>query len=115
MKNNILRFLFLSVVLFSSCENGDWDFPDYEYQVVYFAYQYPVRTITLGEDIFDTTLDNEGKCMILATMGGLYENKQNVTIDVEVDNSLVDGFLKVQEMKFLRFHHHIIRWRLIIS
>ncbi|MEO2072389.1 MAG: DUF5627 domain-containing protein [Zunongwangia sp.] len=93
MKNNILIFLFLSVVLFSSCENGDWDFPDYEYQVVYFAYQYPIRTITLGEDIFDTTLDNEGKCMIMATMGGLYENKQNVTIDVEVDNSLVDGLV----------------------
>ncbi|MCL6219709.1 DUF5627 domain-containing protein [Zunongwangia pacifica] len=93
MKNKILILLFLSVALLSSCENGDWDFPDYEYQAVYFAYQYPVRTITLGEDIFDTTLDNEGKCVIIATIGGLYENKQNVTIDFQVDNSMVDGLV----------------------
>jgi len=93
MKKNIYITLLLLITLFSSCENGEWDFPDYEYQVVYFAYQYPVRTITLGEDIFDTTLDNEGKCMIMATLGGLYENESNVTVDFQVDNSMVDGFV----------------------
>ena len=93
MKKNFFITLLLLITLFSSCENGEWDFPDYEYQVVYFAYQYPVRTITLGEDIFDTTLDNEGKCMIMATLGGLYENEQNVTVDFQVDNSMVDGFV----------------------
>jgi len=93
MKKNILFILFITMAIFSSCENGDWEFPDYKYQAVYFAYQYPVRTITLGEDIFDTTLDNEGKCMIMATLGGVYENGSNITIGVQVDNSLVDGFL----------------------
>ena len=93
MKKYILFIIFGAIALFSSCENGDAEFPDYEYQAVYFAYQYPVRTITLGEDIFDTTLDNQGKCMIFATVGGVYENEQNITIDFQVDNALVDGLL----------------------
>lgn len=93
MKKNILFILFITMAIFSSCENGDWEFPDYKYQAVYFAYQYPVRTITLGEDIFDTSLDNEGKCMIMATLGGVYENGSNITIGIEVDNTLVDRFL----------------------
>lgn len=93
MKKNILFILFITAAVFSSCDNGDWEFPDYEYQAVYFAYQYPVRTITLGEDIFDTTLDNEGKCMIMATLGGVYDNGSDITVGVQVDNSLVDGFL----------------------
>lgn len=92
MKNitKLTLFLFISI-LFASCENEDWDFPDFEYQTVYFAHQYPVRTITLGEDIFDTSLDNEWKFKIMATTGGVYENPNDVTIDITVDNSLVDG------------------------
>lgn len=93
MKNITKSILLLGVwVLLASCENEDWEFPDYDYQTVYFAHQYPVRTITLGEDIFDTSLDNEWKIQIMATTGGVYENKQDVIIDVSVDNSLVQGF-----------------------
>lgn len=92
MKNITYLFLFLFIsVLFASCENEDWEFPDFEYQTVYFAHQYPVRTITLGEDIFDTSLDNEWKFQIMATTGGIYENEHDVIIDVTVDNTLVDG------------------------
>ncbi|UZH54483.1 DUF1735 domain-containing protein [Salinimicrobium tongyeongense] len=92
MKNitKITLFLFFSI-LFASCENEEWEFPDFEYQTVYFAHQYPVRTITLGEDIFDTSLDNEWKFQIMATTGGVYENPADVTVDITVDNSLVDG------------------------
>lgn len=75
-----------------SCENGDWDFPDFDHTAVYFAYQNPIRTITLGEDYYDTSLDNEHKCQILATMGGVYENKTDITIGFKVDNTLCDGF-----------------------
>lgn len=78
---------------FMSCENQDWEFDNYEYQSVYFAYQYPVRTLTLGEDVFDTTLDNEFKSKILATLGGVYDNSKEVTIDFSVDNTLVSGLL----------------------
>lgn len=92
MKN--INYLFLALffsILFTSCENEEWEFPDFDYQTVYFAHQYPVRTITLGEDIFDTTLDNEWKFQIYATTGGVYENEQDVIIDITVDNSLVEG------------------------
>ncbi|TDN90386.1 uncharacterized protein DUF1735 [Salegentibacter sp. 24] len=91
MKNITYLFLLLFLsVLFASCENEDWEFPDFEYQTVYFAHQYPVRTITLGEDIFDTSLDNEWKFEIMATTGGIYENEQDIIIDITVDNTLVD-------------------------
>ncbi|WP_303919230.1 DUF5627 domain-containing protein [Draconibacterium sediminis] len=76
-------------MLFTSCENQDVEFPDFDYTTVYFAYQYPVRTIVLGEDIIDNTLDNEHKCEIYATMGGVYANDQTIGIDITVDNSLV--------------------------
>ncbi len=87
MKRILIISLIVSTVL-SSCKNEDWEFPDYDFQTVYFAYQGPVRTITLGEDVFDTTLDNQHKCEIMATTGGVYTTKSDVTIGIEVDNSL---------------------------
>lgn len=91
---NIFRILSAGVVLASlaSCHNKEHIFPDYEGGVsAYFAYQYPVRTIVLGEsETFDTSLDNEHKCIIYGAMGGAYKGK-NVVIDIEVDNSLTDN------------------------
>lgn len=78
-------------LLFASCENQNIDFPDFGKSSVYFAYQYPVRTIVLGEDKYDTTLDNQHKCKIYATMGGVYANNKNITIDVKVDNTLCNN------------------------
>ncbi len=80
------------VSLFTSCESQGIEFPDYEGGTsVYFAYQYPVRTIVLGDDTYDTTLDNEHRCEIYATMGGVYANTKKITIDCAVDNSLCDN------------------------
>ena len=46
----------------ASCYNSDQDFPDYEGgTTAYFAYQYPVRSVILGNDIYDNTLDNAHK------------------------------------------------------
>ena len=84
----------LAAMLFTACENGDWSFPDYDHTAVYFAYQYPIRTITLGEEnpnVTDNTLDNKHQCQIMATMGGVYSNGRDIKIDIKVDNSLVDG------------------------
>lgn len=86
------RFFGLAVVVafvsvLSAC-NKDQTFPDYKYTTVYFAYQTPVRTLVLGEDIYDNTLDNQHKCQIMATMGGVYENKKNITLNVVVDTLL---------------------------
>jgi hypothetical protein len=78
-------------VLTMSCENQEIEFPDYGQTTVYFAYQYPVRTIVLGEDIFDTTLDNEHRCEIYATMGGVYANKTKIDIGIAVDNALCNN------------------------
>lgn len=91
MKNIAYLFLILSL-FFASCENEEVEFPDFDYQTVYFAHQYPVRTITLGEDIFETSLDNEWKFKIMATTGGVYENDHDISIDVIVDNALVEDF-----------------------
>lgn len=76
----------------ASCHNQEQIFPDYEGGVTaYFAYQYPVRTIVLGEsETFPTDLDNQGKCIIYGTMGGAYKGK-DIVIDIEVDNSLVEN------------------------
>lgn len=80
------------VLLLAAC-NKDATFPDYIYQTVYFAYQYPVRTITFGEDIFSTELDNQRKCKIMATTGGVYSSKKQLNIGISVDNSLLGNGL----------------------
>ncbi len=94
MKKVLFILLTLTCGMFSSCENGDWEFPDYEYTTVYFAYQSPIRTITLGEELsYDNTIDNLHQCQIMATMGGVYSNKKNVEIGIAVDNSICDGLI----------------------
>ncbi len=89
------RFLALGVALASATgclKNKDIDMPDFEKQSVYFAYQYPVRTIVLGEDLFiDNTLDNEHKVEVKATLGGTRENKNNVAINIAVDPTLASN------------------------
>lgn len=91
---NIFRILSAGVVLscLASCHNREQIFPDYEGGVTaYFAYQYPVRTIVFGEsETFDTSLDNQGKCIIYGTMGGAYQGK-DIVLDIEVDNTLADN------------------------
>src|ERR1043165_1330826 len=81
----LISFILLSIL--PAC-NKKWSFPDYKYTTVYFPYQSPVRTLVLGEDLYDNTLDNQHKFSIMATMGGVYENKKDITIAVSIDNSL---------------------------
>lgn len=98
MNNNIQMKKYIFYVIFAnlalvSCKNNEWSFDDFEYSAVYFAYQSPVRTITLGEDIYDNSMDNQHKCQIMATMSGVYSNPKDVTIDFEVNNDLVNGLI----------------------
>ena len=86
----IILLIFVNILLFSSCKNSDVKFDDFDYSTVYFSYQYPVRTVVLGEDVFDNTLDNQHKVAVYATMGGVYQNLNQVSIGIEVDNSLCD-------------------------
>ena len=79
------------VLGFTSCKNGDRSFDDFEGgTTVYFPYQYPVRTIALGDEEYDTSLDQAHKCQIKATFGGSYNGSKG-TVQVAVDNSLVNG------------------------
>ena len=75
----------------ASCYNADRDFPDYEGGTkAYFAYQNPIRTLVLGNDIYDNSLDNAHKCRIWATMGGAYGGRDAV-VNVIIDESLCDN------------------------
>ncbi len=87
MKKIVLASCIIMAIC-SSCSNKKVDFPNYKYTTVYFPYQTPVRTLVLGDYNFDNTLDNEHKCEIMATLGGVYQNKKLVSIDVSVDSSL---------------------------
>ncbi len=82
---------FLLLVALAACKNENVDFPNYTSSPVYFSYQYPIRTITLGEDLFDTSLDNAYKCQIMATVAGVYSNTKDVTIGISVNNALTQG------------------------
>ena len=67
------------------------EYPDYQGgTTAYFAYQNPVRTLVLGNDIYDNTLDNAHKCRIWATMGGSYSGLDGV-VDIVVDETLCDN------------------------
>lgn len=92
--NNIVKIVLAGAAMSSlaSCHNQEQVFPDYDGGVTaYFAYQYPVRTIVLGEsETFDNTLDNQHKCIIYGTMGGAYNGK-DIVLDIEVDNSLTEN------------------------
>ena len=80
-----------------SCYNADKEFPDYEGgTTAYFAYQYPVRTLILGNDIYDNTLDNAHKCQIWATMGGAY-NGRDAVVDVVIADTLCNNLWFVDE------------------
>jgi hypothetical protein len=90
MKKLILFLLILISII--GCENAPISVPDYGRSSVYFPYQYPVRTLTLGEDIFDNSLDLQHKINIMATLGGVNDNKKDVTIDFVVADTIPDRY-----------------------
>ncbi|MDI9876907.1 MULTISPECIES: DUF5627 domain-containing protein [Bacteroidota] len=93
MKNSIFILVIFMMGLISC--NTEKEFPDYKYQTVYFAYQYPVRTITLGEDLtVNNELDNQYKCQIYAALGGAYYSKKDVAVTVAVDNSILGSGMR---------------------
>jgi hypothetical protein len=76
-----------------ACENQKNEFPDFDYTAGYFPYQYPVRTLVLGDYIYDNTNDNNHKFLISAAMGGVYENNQDREFTIEVTENLCDSVL----------------------
>lgn len=86
----ILSGIILIALGLFSCKNQDWDFPDFDYTTAYFPYQYPVRTLIFGDYAYDNSNDNALKFEISATMGGVYENNEDVIVNFTVDESLVE-------------------------
>lgn len=87
-------FLILIIVIgLFSCENFDIDHPDFDYTSGFFPYQFPVRTLVLGDYIYDNSNDNAHKFVISVAMGGVYENKQDREFEFEVDESLCNNVL----------------------
>lgn len=76
----------------ASCHNGNNDFPDYEYQTVYFARPTIGRTIELGTATnVDLTLDNQHCFQVKATRGGAYSNNADRVIHYKVDPTLIEN------------------------
>lgn len=94
MKNykTILGSIGILIYTLTSCQNKEIIHPDFDYQTVYFASQYPIRTLVLGEDSqVDNTLDNEHKVAVKATIGGARTNTRQVDIGIAVDENLMDN------------------------
>lgn len=87
MKKIILLSL---IVIVAACGNQENDFPDFDYTGVYFPIQFPVRTLILGEDRFDNSLDKELKFHIGAIIAGMYKNTKTWTIDYVIDEDLTE-------------------------
>lgn len=87
------RFLLVICIIagIAGCKNGDVTFPDFDYTSGYFPYQFPVRTLVLGDDIYDNSNDNAHRFIISVAMGGVYTNEQNRVFNIEVDESLCDN------------------------
>ena len=97
----ILIFLTLLAGLMA-CTNQKTDFPDFIYTTGYFPYQYPVRTLVLGDYIYDNTNDNNHKFLISAAMGGVYANTQDRVFDIEVASSLCSNVLFASTLDTVR-------------
>lgn len=90
------KIIFLSILLivyFTSCRNFDIEHPNYEYTAGYFPYQFPVRTLVLGDYIYDNSNDNAHKFLISVGIGGVYSNEKDRIFNIQVDNSLCDNIL----------------------
>ncbi len=94
MKHIVRTLLMICIAAtFAACSNFDHEFDDYAYTSGFFPYQYPVRTLILGDYIYDNTNDNAHKFVVSVAMGGVYKNTKNREFQVVVDESLCNNLL----------------------
>lgn len=89
--NRKITFILAFLIGLCACEDQEIRFKDYDVQAVYFPIQLPLRTLSLGEDRVDNSLDREYKFDIGVSIGGMYENYKDWTVDFIVDPSLTDS------------------------
>lgn len=94
IENKIL--LFIAVILGAfGCDNQEVSFDDFDYTAVYFPFQTPMRTLVLGEDRIDNSLDNELRFNIGVSIGGLYTNNRDWSVSIDFANELAEGLKTV--------------------
>lgn len=87
-------FLLLAIVFgLFSCGNFEIVHPDFKYTSGFFPYQFPVRTLVLGDYIYDNSNDNAHKFIVSVAMGGVYKNGKDRAFQFEVDNTLCNNIL----------------------
>jgi hypothetical protein len=91
-----MKKIFLILTLIAgliSCHNFDIKHPDFDYTSGYFPYQFPVRTLVLGDYIYDNANDNAHKFVVSVAMGGVYANEKDRKFAIAVDNNLCNNIL----------------------
>lgn len=93
MKKVIMALVATVGSLLCSCNNEPITFDDFDKQTIYMPYQYPIRTLSLGNDRIDNSLDRQHKFNIGVCVGGYYnENKRDWNVDFVVDPTLVPDY-----------------------
>lgn len=78
-----------AIILLAGCQQEHPEFEDFDYTAVYFPLQYPVRTLSMGEEEnYDNSLERELIFHIAPNIGGMYENTESWTVDFEVVDTL---------------------------
>jgi len=79
-----ILYLLSIIALLFGCTNQAVEFPDFAYQAVYFPFQTPVRSLSLGdEEIGDNSIDLEHAFSIGASIGGMYSNTKDRVLTVK--------------------------------
>ncbi len=86
-----ILFILLIITGLFSCNNFEIEHPDFDYTSGYFPYQYPVRTLVLGDYIYDNSNDNAKKFIISVAIGGVYENTKDREFSFQVDPGLANN------------------------
>ena len=87
-----ILYLLSIVALIFGCTNQDVEFPDFAYQTVFFPYQTPVRSLSLGdEEIGDNSIDLEHAFSIGASIGGSYANTKDRVLTVKLAPELASN------------------------
>lgn len=89
--------IYLTLIIgIMACKDQEFGFYDFDHTAVYFPIQLPLRTLSMGEDRIDNTLDRNLQLDIGVSIGGLYgTNNNNWTVDFVVDNSLTDSVYSI--------------------
>jgi hypothetical protein len=90
IKRTLKYLLFSLTVLTVGCKNNEVEFNNFDYTSVYFPYQYPVRTLVLGDDYnLDNSNDNLHRFEVSVVVGGLYKNTKGYKVNFLLDPTIV--------------------------